>query len=102
LSGLNRFNAIQQCVAIIDTIFEHENEFHFDRPIDIRVIGQGRAGWITQKALLIMNDRDHKQQEIAFKERVARIEMELEEKVDLDKTASDLDRMLAKIESNEG
>jgi len=100
-SGLNRFNAIQQCVAIIDTIFEHVDEFHFNRPIDIRIVGQGKAGWITQKALLIMNDIDQKQKESEFKDRVAQIELEEEEKVDLDKTASALDRMLAKIESNE-
>ena len=81
-SGLNRFNAIQQCVAIIDTIFEHEDEFHFNRPVDIRIIGQGKAGWITQKALLIMNDKDHEQKESEFKDRVAQIELEEGEKVD--------------------
>ena len=55
-TGLNRFNAVQECVAIIDIIFKYKEQFNFKTPIDIRVLGQDKAGWITQKAVSILNN----------------------------------------------
>jgi len=55
--GLNKKNAIQECVSIIDTIFEHEEEFNFNRPIDISILGQKKASWITAKAVYILNNK---------------------------------------------
>ncbi|MHA2344384.1 MAG: hypothetical protein ACXADW_21210 [Candidatus Hodarchaeales archaeon] len=46
-TGLNRFSAIQECVTLIDIIFDYEEEFNFRNPIDMRILGQGKAGWIT-------------------------------------------------------
>ena len=46
--GLDRFNAIQQCVAIIDIIFECEEDFCFKDPIGIGVLGQAKSSWIIR------------------------------------------------------
>ena len=98
--GLNRFNAIQQCVAIVDAIFDHEEEFNFKNPIDIRVLGQAKAGWITEKALQIVNNNLLKEREKEAERRIA--EMENNTKIDLKGKARELDELLAKMEANNG
>jgi uncharacterized protein (DUF302 family) len=103
-TGLNRFKAIQECVAIIDTIFENEAEFGFDTPIDLRVIGQGKAGWITQKALFILNKKSQEKQDATFQKTMDEIEEKMEkEAVDSQKQAANkLDLLLAKMNLNGG
>lgn len=100
VKGLNRFNAVQQCVAIINTIFDHEEEFNFKNPIDIRVVGQAKAGWITEKALQIVNNKLLKEREKEAERRIA--EMEDNTKIDLREKARELDDLLAKMEANNG
>jgi len=99
-TGLNRFNAIQECVEIIDVIFDHANKFKFNKPIDLRVLGQGKAGWITHKAILIMNDEHQKSREKEIKEMIDKHDEEVE--IDLDEKANELDMLLAKMEANNG
>lgn len=98
--GLNRFNAVQQCVAIINAIFDHEEEFNFKNPIDIRVIGQAKAGWITEKALQIVNNKLLKEREKEAERKIA--EMEDNTKIDLREKARELDELLSKMEANNG
>jgi hypothetical protein len=99
-TGLNRFNAIQECVRIIDTIFDHEAEFKFKDPIDIRVLGQGKVGWVTEKASLILAREHHEREEAQFQKLVN--EREQDSSMDLAKRASELDAMLAKMGENNG
>lgn len=98
--GLNRFNAIQECIRIIDTIFEHEEEFKFKDRIDIRVLGQGKAGWVTEKASLILAREHHKKEETQFQKLVD--EREQDSSIDLVKRASEINAMLAKMGENNG
>jgi hypothetical protein len=97
---LNRYNAIQECVEIIDTIFDYADRFKFNKPIDLRVIGQGKAGWITHKAVLIMNDERQKQQEKEIKEMIEKHDEEVE--IDLNEKANELDMLLSKMGVNNG
>lgn len=99
-TGLNRFNAIQECVRIIDAIFDHEEEFKFKDPIDIRVLGQGKVGWVTEKASLILTREHHQKEEAQFQKIVD--EREQDSSMDLAKRASELDAMLAKMGENNG
>jgi len=87
-------------VAIINTIFDHEEEFNFKNPIDIRVVGQAKAGWITEKALQIVNNKLLKEREKEAERRIA--EMESNTKIDLRERARELDDLLAKMEANNG
>jgi len=98
--GLNKFNAIQQCVAIIDVIFDYEEEFNFKTPIDIRVVGQAKAGWITEKALQIVNNNLLKSREKEAERRIA--DMEDNREINLKEKAKELDEMLANMEANNG
>lgn len=98
--GLNKFNAIQQCVAIIDTIFDHEKEFNFKNPIDIRVIGQAKSGWITEKAIQIINNTLLKSKEREVEHKIE--EMENSKKINLEEKSTELNELLAKMEANNG
>lgn len=99
-TGLNRFNAIQECVAIIDTIFNHEEEFGFKNPIDIRILGQDKAGWITQKALFILNaevqaELDHEVDKIIEKK-------DRDRKINLKDKSLELDKLIKNMEADNG
>ncbi len=97
-TGLNRFNAIQECIAIIDVIFDHEEEFNFKNPINIRILGQGTAGWITQKACMILNEKLHKQKSEEVEQKIK--EFEDGYHIDLDEKANLLDELLSKMEGS--
>lgn len=96
--GLNRFNAIQQCVAIIDVIFNYEEEFCFKEPISIGVLGQAKSGWITEKALYILNTNLRKEEELEIKRRVDEIEASV--KIDLKARSNKLAELLANVEAD--
>lgn len=96
--GLNRFNAIQQCVAIIDIIFNYEEEFCFKEPISIGVLGQAKSGWITEKALYILNTNLRKEEELEIERRVDEIEASV--KIDLKARSNKLAELLANVEAD--
>lgn len=99
-TGLSKLNAIQECVAIIDIIFDHEDEFGFRDPIDVRVIGQGKAGWITRKAVFILNRKVQEAMQRKFNKMVEKYEQD--EKINLEEKASELDSLLSGMEDNNG
>jgi hypothetical protein len=94
--------AIQECVAIIDVIFDYGYEFKFRHPITIGVLGQAKSGWITEKAVSILNRELVKKDEEEVERRMKEVEDGYEEKVDLKKTANRLDEILAKMEESNG
>ena len=99
LRGLNRSSAIQRGIEIIDTIFNYEEEFRFKSPISIRVLGQGKAGWITGKAIEILNKQLEKRVESEMRQRADRLEDELAQELEL-QTYMDknLDKIIASLE----
>jgi hypothetical protein len=55
--------ALKECALIIRTLFTHEKEFKFKYPITIFSLGQKKSGWITEKALAIMNKVSYNKKE---------------------------------------
>ena len=98
--GLNRFNAIQQCVAIIDIIFEYEEEFCFKDPISIGVLGQAKSSWITEKAIYILNTKLQKEEELEVERMIDAIEAS--KKIDLKARSRELAELLANVEAQNG
>ena len=92
LRGLNRSNAIQRGIEIIDTIFNHEEEFRFKNPISIKVLGQGKAGWITGKAIEILNQKLEHRIKAELRQKVEELEDELVQDLE-----DNLDELLAKV-----
>ena len=98
--NMNEQAAIQECIAIIDTIFDHEEEFNFKQSITIGILGQAKSGWITEKAIFILNSRLEKEREGEAERKIEEIENSYE--VDLGERASKLDKILARMEESNG
>jgi len=62
-TGFSRLEAIKECVCIIDTVFEFEDEFNFKYNFNFSMFGQVNQGWITAKALEIMDRERLKREE---------------------------------------
>ncbi len=54
-SSISEKHALSECADIILTVFEHEDEFNFNLPLTFEMFGQANCGWITDKAVQIMN-----------------------------------------------
>jgi hypothetical protein len=99
-TGLDRFNAIQQCVAIIDIIFEYEDEFCFKDHIGIGILGQAKSGWITEKAVHILNTILQKEEEREIERKID--EIESSKKIDLKVISKKLAKLLVNVEAGNG
>lgn len=97
----NRNTAIQECIAIIDTIFDNEEDFKFQKPlISVSIL---RMGWVINLALSIMNVKKSKEEETLR----VKMEKEIEDKYMEDNyelvlkiKAEKLDKILAMMEDN--
>ena len=93
--------AFQDCVDVIDVIFDHEKEFMFKYPImDISILGQGKLGWITQKAIELLNKEKTKAMARKTEEMLREIEDNME--VDLEEKSNRLTQMLKNVEEKDG
>lgn len=54
-SGISRKEALNECAEIIRTVFNHEHEFNFKYKMTLRLFGQDKFGWVTDKAIQIIN-----------------------------------------------
>jgi hypothetical protein len=67
-SGIDEKYALSECAEIILTVFEYEDEFNFNLPLTFEMFGQVNCGWITDKAVRIMNrDKETKERAIVDK-----------------------------------
>jgi len=96
LEGLNRFNAIQEAAAIINVIFDNLDEFNFDRIPDIRILGQKKMAWVTDKALRLLNAKTEKAKFEKVRNIAEGIEEEVEKEINYSK--ADLQRILNGLE----
>jgi hypothetical protein len=55
-TGCSSKTALKECGEIIRTIFDHEDKFNFDRQIRFEFLGQENMGWVTDKAIQILNN----------------------------------------------
>ncbi len=53
--SISEKRALDECAEIILTVFRHEAEFNFNLPLTFEMFGQVSCGWITDKAIRIMN-----------------------------------------------
>lgn len=72
-TGFSKLEAIKECVCVIDTIFEFEDEFNFKYNFNFSMFGQDNQGWITTKALEIMDRERLKHDDIKLDELHAKI-----------------------------
>lgn len=63
-SGISEKHALSECAEIILTVFEYENDFNFNLPLTFEMFGQANCGWITDKAVQIMNKTREKRERL--------------------------------------
>jgi len=101
MEGTNESTAIQQCVSIIDVLFDYESEFNFKYPVtDIGIFGQGKLSWITTKALTILSRKRNASFEKDAEKKIEAIEDAYQ--VDSSEISNNLDALLKKLEENDG
>jgi len=97
----NRNTAIQECVAIIDTIFDNEDMFKLERPIaNVSIL---RIGWVINFAISIMNMERNKERErvrIKMEEEIEDNYMKDKYKLVLKAKAEKLNKILAGMGEN--
>lgn len=98
-TGASKEIALKECASIIETVFTHEDSFHFKTDIFFGMFGQSNLSWVTSKAVEIMNKRIIKIAEEKSRQEIERIEKEQESNFDLG--FSDIDSVLARIEEGE-
>ena len=54
-TDLTKEQALVECGEIINTVFKYNVEFNFTMPLHFGIFGQENCGWITDKAVQIMN-----------------------------------------------
>lgn len=93
--NITREQALKECALIIRTLFTHEKEFKFKYPITIFSLGQKKSGWITEKALTIINKVLYNKKEKEAED----LRQSVLDKQDLDKIGfNDFDDILKKME----
>jgi len=97
----NRNTAIQECVVIIDTIFDSEEMFKLEKPIiNVNIL---RMGWVINLAISIMNMEKNKEIErnrIKMEEEIEDKYMKDNYKLVLKAKAKKLDKILAGMKKN--
>lgn len=97
-NGVGRDVALKECANIIQTVFRNYDEFKFKYSISFSIFGQKKMGWVTEKALQILN----RSIEEDVRDRAeARIQETLAQQANEMLGYSDLDELLEKIKEEE-
>lgn len=98
-SGVSKKEALNECAEIIRTVFNHEYGFNFKHKMTFRLFGQDKFGWVTDKAIQIINKNlEVGYEELAEKRREEMIDAQ--DKKDLG--FGDLQEILDKLEKDNG
>jgi len=73
-SGYGISAAMNECATIIETVFEHEKEFNFTVPVSIGFFGQKKFGWVTDKAIQILNKKKQQTVEERRRDLISRLD----------------------------
>lgn len=97
-TGVSKKYALNECGAIIKTVFDHESEFNFRFPLTFALFGQNKLGWVTDKAVAILNKQEENKRE-AYSKELRRQAIESQDMSDLG--IGNLDDILASMEEDE-
>lgn len=98
-SGVSKKEALNECAEIIRTVFNHEYDFNFKHKMTFRLFGQDKFGWVTDKAIQIIN----KNLEVGYEELAEKRREEMIDAQDKkDIGFGDLQEILDKLEKDNG
>jgi hypothetical protein len=78
--GIDEATALAQCAEIIKTVISNIDQFNFKVHISFSIFGQKRFGWVSEKAIDIINNRGRFYRNIEMDEQKVRFYTELMEK----------------------
>lgn len=56
--GISKERALRSCAEIICAVFQFEDEFNFNRPINFSMFGQAEFKWVSDRAIEILNKKE--------------------------------------------
>jgi hypothetical protein len=99
---VSRHAALQQCALIIETIFKHPEIFKFETPPTFGILGQKGMGWVTDRAVQLINKAITKDQEISLMKAVDNMTKKIEENCQMGYSLDELVAIQKKLEEQDG
>lgn len=94
--------ALQQCGLIIQTIFTRKDIFRFENPPTFGILGQAEMGWVTDRAVQLINKEITKDIETETEKAVDEMTKEIEEKYQMTRSLDELKAIREKLEDQYG
>jgi len=95
-------NAMQQCALIVQTVLRTPDVFKFESPPTFGVFGQAEMGWVTERAIRIINDQINKDEVIATERAIDEMTERIEEKYTMGYSLEELAACQKKLEGQYG
>jgi hypothetical protein len=99
---IKRNDALQQCAMIIKTIFNRPDVFRFETPPSFGVLGQAEMGWITDRAVQIINKDTAKNRANADERAANQMTEEIEKRCKMGLSLDQLKLLKEKVEEDNG
>lgn len=99
--NIDRKTAMNQCAFIIQTIFKRPDIFKFETPPTFGVLGQGEMGWLTERAVQLINKQVTKNEAIAVERAVDEMTKRIEE-TQIGYSLEELEAIRKKLEAKDG
>jgi len=102
IDNISRDTALQQCGLIIQTIFKHPEVFKFETPPTFGILGQKQMGWMTDRAIQIINKKIAKDKEISLKTAVDKMTKRIEDNYHMGFSLDELTVIQKRLEDKDG
>jgi len=99
---ISRYDAMQQCALIVKTVLMTPEVFKFESPPTFGVFGQAEMGWVTERAIRIINDQITKDEIRATEKAVDEMTERIEEKYTMGYSLGELAACQKKLEGQYG
>lgn len=90
--NISRSDAMQQCALIVQTVLRTPEVFKFESPPTFGIFGQAEMGWITERAVRIINDKISKDEEAKAERAANKMTEKIEKKY---KTGYSMEQLVA-------
>lgn len=101
INGLNRSTALQECAEIVKIVLDNYDLFHFKYQINFSIFGNDKLGWVTERAIDIINKKNKDKKDQEYQRRLDEITAEAAKETP--RGYDDLDGLLAQLEEeNDG
>jgi hypothetical protein len=100
--GISRKDAMQQCALIVQVVIRTPEIFKFETPPTFGIFGQAEMGWITERAIRIINDQITKNEVIATEKAIDEMTERIEKEYMMGHSLEELTACHKKLEEQYG